>query len=89
VNPALEGLAAMDGGEFKRRFKRSPLERTGRKRLLRNVAIAMGNSGEERFLPQLDAWRAGEDAVLADTARWARERILGSAATDDAIALPG
>ena len=53
VNPALDWLAAMDNREFKQRFKGSPLERTGRKRLLRNVAIAMGNSGEERFLPQL------------------------------------
>jgi len=76
VNPALEWLAAMDGKEFKRRFKGSPLERTGRKRLLRNVAIAMGNSGARRFLPQLEAWHAGEDAALAETAEWARARIL-------------
>jgi epoxyqueuosine reductase len=76
INPALQWLAAMDGREFKRRFKGSPLERTGRKRLLRNVAIAMGNSAEARFLDQLDVWRAGEDAVLAETADWARKRIL-------------
>jgi epoxyqueuosine reductase len=76
INPALEWLAAMDAKEFKRRFKGSPLERTGRRRLLRNVAIAMGNSGEERFLAQLDEWRAGEDAVLAEAAEWARVRIL-------------
>jgi epoxyqueuosine reductase len=74
INPALEWLAGMDAAEFKRRFKASPLERTGRKRLLRNVAIAMGNSGEGRFLPQLEGWRAGEDAVLAEAAEWAIER---------------
>ena len=56
INPELESLAAMDAREFKLRFKGSPLERTGRKRLLRNVAIAMGNSGDVRFLPQLEAW---------------------------------
>ena len=76
VNPALDWLAAMDNKEFKQRFKGSPLERTGRKRLLRNVALAMGNSGEERFLPQLDAWRTGEDPVLANAAEWARDRIV-------------
>jgi epoxyqueuosine reductase len=88
INPTLEWLAEMDGREFKRRFKGSPLERTGRKRLLRNVAIAMGNSGEERFLPQLDAWveqiaqnassrtESPADPVLADAAEWARLRIL-------------
>jgi epoxyqueuosine reductase len=78
INPALEWLAEMDGREFKRRFKGSPLERTGRKRLLRNVAIAMGNSGERRFLPQLDSWLVGEDAVLAEAAGWARGQILAN-----------
>jgi epoxyqueuosine reductase len=76
VNPALEWLAGMDAKEFKRQFKGSPLERTGRKRLLRNVAIGMGNSGEERYVAQLDEWRAAEDAVLAEAAEWARARIL-------------
>jgi epoxyqueuosine reductase len=88
VNPALEWLAAMDAREFKLRFKGSPLERTGRKRLLRNVAIAMGNSGDARFLPQLDAWAGvrpadapandgdATDPVLREAAQWARARIL-------------
>ena len=76
VNPALDWLAAMDAPRFKRLFKGSPLERTGRKRLLRNVAIAMGNSGEARFLPQLETWAAGDDPVLADAAQWARQLIL-------------
>jgi epoxyqueuosine reductase len=75
INPALEWLAEMDGREFKRRFRGSPLERTGRKRLLRNVAIAMGNSGEGRFLPRLESWRQGEDEVLAEAAEWARRKI--------------
>jgi epoxyqueuosine reductase len=75
INPELEWLATMDSREFKRRFKGSPLERTGRKRLLRNVAIAMGNSGETRFLVQLNAWREGEDGVLAEAAGWAIERL--------------
>ncbi len=76
INPALDWLAGLDAHDFKRQFKGSPLERTGRKRMLRNVAIAMGNSGEARFLPQLEAWAAGEDPVLADAAQWARARLL-------------
>jgi len=76
VNPSLDWLAALDSGEFKRQFKGSPLERTGRKRLLRNVAIAMGNSGQPRFLAQLEVWAAGDDPVLAETAEWARAQIL-------------
>ena len=81
VNPSLDWLAEMDAREFKRRFRGSPLERTGRKRLLRNVAIAMGNSGERRFLDRLDAWLVGEDAVLAEAAGWAREQILAKGST--------
>jgi epoxyqueuosine reductase len=76
INPALDWLAAMDNKEFKRRFRGSPLERTGRKRLLRNVAIAMGNSGERHFLPQLDTWRTSDDSVLAAAAEWAHAEIL-------------
>ena len=75
INPALEWLAGMDGAEFKRWFKGSPVERTKRKGMLRNVAIAMGNSGEKRFLAQLLEWTSGEDAVLAETAGWAAGRI--------------
>jgi epoxyqueuosine reductase len=81
LNPSLEDLAVMDSKEFKRRFKGSPLERTGRKRFIRNVAIAMGNSGEAKFLPQLEAWAAGDDPVLADAAEWARGQILSHAGT--------
>jgi epoxyqueuosine reductase len=75
VNPALEWLAGMDGATFNRWFRGSPLERTRRKRVLRNVAIAMGNSGERCFLPQLESWAAGEDAVLAEAAAWAIRRL--------------
>jgi epoxyqueuosine reductase len=77
VNPALEWLAGMDAAAFRRWFKGSPVERTRKKRLHRNVAIAMGNSGDPRFLPQLEAWGAGEDEVLAESAQWASRRIRG------------
>jgi epoxyqueuosine reductase len=75
INPALDWLAGMDAAEFKRWFKGSPVERTGRKRLQRNVAIAMGNSGEPRFAAQLDAWATADDPVLAEAAVWAIQRI--------------
>jgi epoxyqueuosine reductase len=77
VNPALDWLAGMDASKFREWFKGSPLERTRRKRLHRNVAIAMGNSGEERFLPYLEKWSAGEDEILAESAQWAVGRIKG------------
>lgn len=75
INPSVEWLAGLDSRGFKQWFRGSPLERTGKKRLQRNVAIAMGNSGETRFVPPLEAWAEGEDAVLAEMARWALGRI--------------
>jgi epoxyqueuosine reductase len=75
VNPALDWLASMDGPAFNRWFRGSPLERTRRKRIRRNVAIAMGNSGELEFLPTLKHWAAEEDAVIAEASVWAIDRL--------------
>ena len=71
VNPSLAALADLDSAGFRRLFKGSPLERTGRKRLQRNVAVAMGNSGDPEFIPRLEAWAGADDPVLASSARWA------------------
>ena len=75
INPELGWLAGLDGPAFNRWFRGSPLERTRRKRVLRNVAIAMGNSGALQFLPQLEAWSRGNDPVLAEAAGWAIRRL--------------
>ena len=80
INPSLGWLGSLDGPAFNRLFRRSPLERTGRKRLLRNVAIAMGNSGEAQFRDQLEEWVGGEDQVLAEAAQWALGRLAPAAA---------
>jgi epoxyqueuosine reductase len=75
VNPALAWLASLDQDGFRHAFKGSPLERTKKHRLQRNVAIAMGNSGLEEFRPKLEEWAIGEDPVLAESALWAIERL--------------
>ena len=75
VNPDLAWLAGLDQAGFKELFRGSPLERTKLSRLQRNVAIAMGNSGESDFLPRLQEWVAGEDPLLAETARWAIQQL--------------
>jgi epoxyqueuosine reductase len=82
INPSLDWLGSLDGPAFNRLFRGSPLERTRRKRVLRNVAIAMGNSGRVKFLPRLDAWAAGEDPVLAETATWAANRLRSNDLND-------
>ncbi len=76
VNPALGWLADLDAQAFNRLFRGSPVKRAKHAGLLRNIAIAMGNSGAEQFLPKLREWTASADPVLAETAQWAVGRIL-------------
>ena len=82
VNPSLEWLAEMDGPTFNKWFRGSPLERTRRRRVQRNVAIAMGNSGEAKFVPKLQAWVEEDDAVIAPAARWAIDKLEASIEVD-------
>jgi epoxyqueuosine reductase len=82
VNPALAWLAELDAESFRRLFRQSPVQRTKLGGLLRNVAIAMGNSGLEEYLPKLREWAAGPDPVLAEAAQWALARSEALAADD-------
>ena len=75
VNPALEWLAEMDEAEFERRFNGSPVRRAGFMGLRRNVAVAMGNSGLDKYVPWLDRWADAADEGLRAAARWALERL--------------
>ena len=75
VNPALAWLAELDAESFRAWFRQSPVQRTKLGGLLRNVAIAMGNSGLAGYLPKLREWAAGPDPVLAEAAQWALARL--------------
>ncbi len=75
VNPSLEWLADLDEANFEREFNGSPVRRTGFMGLRRNVAIAIGNSGESRFAEPLEAWAAAADDGLREAARWALTRL--------------
>jgi len=76
VNPALAWLAEMSAEEFREAFRGSPVRRTKRTGLRRNAAIAMGNSGNAEFVPALDQLASDEDAAVAESARWAKSRLL-------------
>jgi epoxyqueuosine reductase len=75
VNPSLDWLQTLDAQAFNRLFRGSPVKRANHAGFRRNLAIAMGNSGEKRFLPRLEDWAKAEDPVLAETARWAHHRL--------------
>ena len=78
VNPDLEWLARMSIEEFREVFRGSPVKRTKLGGLRRNVVVAMGNSGDRRFLPILQQLGTDEDAVIAEHAHWAIEQLLRS-----------
>jgi epoxyqueuosine reductase len=78
VNPALAWLAELDAEGFRTWFRQSPVQRTKLSGFLRNVAIAMGNSGLKAYLPKLQEWAVGPDPVLAEAAQWAAARLLAA-----------
>jgi epoxyqueuosine reductase len=75
VAPPLADLAALDDAAFRARFAGSPIKRIGRARFLRNVAIAIGNSGAAALRPAAQNLAADPDPVLAEAARWALARL--------------
>ena len=66
--------------EFSRRFKNSPIKRTKRRGLLRNVAVALGNWGAPEAVPALTIALNDEEALVRGHAAWALGRIGTEAA---------
>jgi epoxyqueuosine reductase len=75
VHPRLEDLARMTREEFKQRFRGTAIERTRRRGLLRNVCVAMGNSGNTAFIPLLESLLDDEEALVQEHAAWALARL--------------
>ncbi len=61
--------------EFREMFRGSPVKRARFHGLRRNVVIAMGNSGQECFLPLLEELSRDEDVTVAEHARWALQHL--------------
>jgi epoxyqueuosine reductase len=80
VNPALDWLAKMRPEEFRAVFRGSPIRRAKLSGLRRNAVIAMGNSGDKKFVPTLKRLSEDSDPMVAEHARWAVTKLnLGSA----------
>ena len=75
--PELGDVLALDDAGFRELFSGSPIKRIGRNRMVRNAAIAAGNSGDLRLIGRLEALVRDEDAVVAEAARWAIGRLSG------------
>jgi epoxyqueuosine reductase len=73
--PPLESLAAMTEDEFKKTFARSPIKRAKYRGWLRNLCVAMGNSGDARFLARLKELTAHPDPIVREHAQWVLEQL--------------
>jgi epoxyqueuosine reductase len=79
VAPNLSDLARLDDADFRERFAGSPIKRTGRDRFLRNVLIAIGNSGQIGLADE--ALRLVDDPspLVRAMAVWAAGRLVPEA----------
>jgi len=84
VAPDLAELARLNDEGFRERFRRSPVKRAKRRGLLRNVAVALGNSGDRSRLPVLEALAADPDPLVREHAQWAIRKLYGLEAADAA-----
>jgi epoxyqueuosine reductase len=74
-SPDLETLAELTPEQFREQFRRTPVWRTKYSGLLRNVAIAIGNSGDQRLRPTVERLAASDDVVVRSHAEWALRRL--------------
>jgi epoxyqueuosine reductase len=78
--PRLADLAALDDAAFRAIFAGSPIKRIGRDRFLRNVLIALGNSGDPAAaLPTVEARLADVSPLVRGAAVWALDRLAPQA----------
>ena len=74
--PDLLELLALDAAGFKKRFTDTPMLRTKRRGLLRNVCVALGNVGDATALPALEKAAEDSEPLIAEHARWAIQQII-------------
>ncbi len=75
--PDLVSLLRLDEAGFRQRFRKSPVRRTKRRGLLRNVCIAMGNSGQAAFVDDLVTVLDDDEPLIRGHAAWALSRLAG------------
>lgn len=75
VAPRLSELAELSEEDFRQRFKNSPVKRAKWRGFMRNLLVAIGNSGSAGWQKILVRFLDHPDAMLAETARWAAQRL--------------
>jgi epoxyqueuosine reductase len=73
--PPLRELAALDEAGFRKKFAGGPIRRLGHARFLRNVLIAIGNSGDTELAPLALARLGHRSPLVRAMAVWALARL--------------
>src|SRR5689334_22626547 len=73
--PKLAELARLDDAAFRALFSKSPVKRTGRDRFVRNVLIAIGNSGDRSLAPEAEGLLGDASPLVRGAAVWALSRL--------------
>lgn len=81
-SPELIPLLKLTEEEFSERFRHSPIKRTKRRGLLRNVCVALGNSGDQRAVPALIEALDHAEPLVRGHAAWALGQLGGAAARE-------
>ncbi|HCJ33086.1 MAG TPA: tRNA epoxyqueuosine(34) reductase QueG, partial [Ktedonobacter sp.] len=79
-NPELIPLLSLTEEQFRERFRHSPIRRTKRRGLLRNVCVALGNCGDQQAVPALIGALHDHEPLVRGHAAWALGRINGEQA---------
>ena len=79
-SPPLAELLRLDDAGFRALFRKSPVKRIGRARVLRNCLYAAGNSGDPALAPPVAALLDDDAEVVRDAAAWALARLGGASA---------
>lgn len=75
--PKLAEVMALDEKAFRDRFDGTPVMRAKRRGLLRNAAVALGNSGDRSALPALEKAMRDKDPLIREHAMWAIGQVRG------------
>ena len=78
--PGLDALSRLDDAGFRVLFAGGPIKRIGIDRFLRNVLIAIGNSGDTRLAPRVVALLVHPSPLVRAMAVWAGRRLVGAEA---------